>query len=95
VPIFLTTDELRTLDAACARLIPPLDDHPGASALGAADYIDGLLGAFTFEPPRIFAGGPYSGRWGGDASFDNWLPLGPMQELAWRTRIEGSNGCAG
>src|SRR5215470_151557 len=41
VPIFLTTDELHTLQAACQRLIPPLDEHPGASSLGAADYIDG------------------------------------------------------
>ena len=92
MPIFLTTDELRTLDAACARLIPPLDDHPGASALGAADYIDGLLGAFTFEPPRIWAGGPFSGRAGGDASFEPFLPLSRVEELAWRTRIEGSQG---
>jgi hypothetical protein len=92
VPIFLTTDELHTLDAACRRLIPAVDDHPGASALGAADYIDGLLGAFTFTPPRIWAGGPFSGRAGGDAGFEQFLPLSRVEELAWRTRIEGSQG---
>jgi hypothetical protein len=92
VPIFLTDDELRTLDAACARLIPPLDDHPGASALGAAVYIDTLLGAFTFDPPHIWAGGPFSGRAGGEASFEQFLPLSRVEELAWRTRIEGSQG---
>ena len=50
-------------------LIPPLDAHPGGAALGVADYVDGLLGAFAFDPPLIFAGGPFSGRSGGDASF--------------------------
>jgi hypothetical protein len=92
VPLFLTSDELRTLDAACVRLIPSLDDHPGASALGAADYIDALLGAFTVDPPRIWAGGPFSGRAGGDASFEQFLPLSRVEELGWRTRIEGSRG---
>ena len=94
MPIFLTDDEYRTLDAACRRLIPPLDDHPGARALGAADYIDALLGAFTAEPPRIFAGGPYSGRAGGVANFEHFLTLSRVEELAWRTRLEGSRGIA-
>jgi hypothetical protein len=93
VPAFFDEHELDVLAAAVDRLIPPDDDAaPGAAATGAVDYIDTLLGAFTFDPPRIFAGGPFSGRWGGDASFDRWLPLGPMEELAWRTRIEGSQG---
>jgi len=92
VPRFLTDSEHRTLAAACDRLIPPLDAHPGAAALGVADYVDTLLAAFTFDPPRIFAGGPYSGRAGGDASFDDFLALSPLEELAWRTRIEGSRG---
>ncbi|MBM3660160.1 MAG: gluconate 2-dehydrogenase subunit 3 family protein [Actinobacteria bacterium] len=92
MPRFLTDSEHRTLAAACDRLIPPLDAHPGAAALGVADYVDTLLAAFTFDPPRIFAGGPYSGRAGGDASFDDFLALSPLEELAWRTRIEGSRG---
>ncbi len=57
-----------------------------------ADYIDGLLGAFLVDPPRIWAGGPFSGRHGGDAGFGEFLPLGAVEELAWRTRIEGSQG---
>jgi hypothetical protein len=90
---FFDERELAVLAAALDRLIPPDDEgHPGALRAGVADYIDTLLGAFTYEPPRIFAGGPFSGRWGGGASFDQWLPLGPMEELAWRTRIEGSRG---
>ena len=91
---FLTPDEHRVLAHACNRLIPPLDAHPGAAALGVADYIDTLLGAFTFDPPRIWGGGPYSGRAGGDANFDQFMALSRIEELAWRTRIEGSQGTA-
>ncbi len=92
MPRFLTAEEYAIVDAAADRLIPPFEQHPGGAALGVADYIDNLLGAFTFDPPLIFAGGPFSGRFGGDASFANFLPLSPNEELAWRTRIEGSNG---
>ena len=93
MPAHFSEADLAIIAAAVDRLIPPDDAGcPGAAAAGVPDYIDMFLGAFTFDPPRIFAGGPYSGRWGGDASFGQWLPLGPMEELAWRTRIEGSNG---
>ena len=89
---FLTAHEHAVLAVVADRLIPPLDAHPGGAALGAAEYVDRLLGAFTFDPPLIFAGGPFSGRAGGDASFGEFLPLSRHQELAWRTRIEGSLG---
>jgi hypothetical protein len=89
---FLTAHEHAVLEAAADRLIPPLGAHPGGAALGAATYVDRLLGAFTFEPPLIFAGGPFSGRAGGEASFARFLPLSHHEELAWRTRIEGSLG---
>jgi hypothetical protein len=89
---FLTAHEHAVLCAVADRLIPPLDAHPGGAALGAADYVDRLLGAFTFDPPLIFAGGPFSGRAGGEASFDQFLTLSRHEELAWRTRIEGSGG---
>jgi hypothetical protein len=91
---FLTAYEHAVLAAAADRLIPPLDAHPGGAALGVADYVDRLLGAFMVDPPLIFAGGPYSGRAGGAASFDRFLPLSRHEELAWRTRIEGSLGIA-
>jgi hypothetical protein len=92
VPRFFTEHEYAVVRLAADRLIPPLDDHPGGGALGVADYIDRLLAAFTFDPPLIFAGGPFSGRAGGEASFADFLPLTRHEELAWRTRIEGSNG---
>jgi hypothetical protein len=89
---FLTAHEHAVLAVAADRLIPPLDAHPGGAALGVADYVDRLLGAFTSDPPLIFAGGPFSGRAGGEPSFDRFLPLSRHEELAWRTRIEGSLG---
>ena len=57
-----------------------------------ADYVDGVLGAFLVDPPRIWAGGPFSGRHGGEDGFSRFTPLGPVEQLAWRTRIEGSLG---
>ena len=92
MPIWFDEGEYAVVRAAADRLIPRVEDHPGAAAAGAADYIDGLLGAFLVDPPRIFAGGPFSGRFGGDAGFARFTPLTKHQELAWRTRIEGSLG---
>jgi hypothetical protein len=91
VPAFFTDDEYRIIEAACARLIPA-DEDPGATEAGVVDYIDGFLGAFAFDPPRIWAGGPFSGRHGGEAGFAQFHPLTALDELAWRTRIEGSLG---
>lgn len=91
MPVWLTDAEYATLRAACDVLIPP-GDGPGAAEAGAADYIDGLLGAFLVDPPRIWAGGPTSGRRGGPAAFDTFVALSPLDELAWRMRIEGSKG---
>jgi Gluconate 2-dehydrogenase subunit 3 len=92
VTIWLTEDEHRTLTAALGTVLPGDGISPGAGEMGGADYVDQLLGAFSFDPPRIWAGGPFSGRKGGEASFDQWLELGALDELAWRTRIEGSQG---
>jgi hypothetical protein len=94
VPRFLTGPEYAVVNAAADRLIPPSGAHPGGAALGVAEYVDRLLGAFTVDPPLIFAGGPFSGRAGGDASFADFLPLSRHEETAWRTRIEGSLGRA-
>ena len=96
MPLWLTDDEYRVLEAACERLVPEDPEHgaPGARSAGVADYVDGLLGAFCVDPPRIWAGGPTSGRYGGEAGFSTFHRLGPLDELAWRTRIEGSQGIA-
>lgn len=93
--MFFSEGEYAVVEAVVERLIPADGEGaPGGRAAGAVDYIDGFLGAFESDPPRIWAGGPFSGRHGGDPSFEAWLPLGHMEELAWRTRIEGSQGRA-
>jgi len=92
VPLWLTEDECRVLRAVCDRLLPGDGTVPSASAAGVVDYIDGLLGAFLVDPPRIWAGGPVSGRWGGGEGFARFHPLSRLEELAWRIRIEGSQG---
>ena len=89
---YLTPRQYAILEAVCARLVPADDGAPDGSEMGAVDYIDTLLGAFTFMPPRIWAGGPFSGRFGGQPSFSEFEDLSPAEELAWRTRIEGSQG---
>jgi hypothetical protein len=92
VPVWLSDPEFAALQAACAQMLPAGPDGPGADETGVADYIDILLGAFSFDPPRIWAGGPTSGRMGGDARFATFHRLNAMDELAWRMRIEGSQG---
>jgi len=69
MPAWLTEHEYLVLRAACAQMMPSDQGAPGAEEAGVADYIDTLLGAFTFDPPRIWAGGPTSGRKGGVAGF--------------------------
>ncbi|MBA3655563.1 MAG: gluconate 2-dehydrogenase subunit 3 family protein [Actinobacteria bacterium] len=92
---FLTAHELATLRAVTDRFLPgpPEDDHPGALDAHCAEAIDLLLGAFTFVPPLIHAGGPFSGRAGGSHDdFADFVPLDAHAELGWRIRIEGSRG---
>ena len=91
MPLYFNDDEFRIIEAVCARLIPT-DDDPGATEAGVAHYIDGLLGAFASDPPRIWAGGAFSGRFGGSQGFAAFHRLTALDELAWRTRIEGSLG---
>jgi hypothetical protein len=89
---FLTEHEYAVIERAADRLLPPHGEFVGGGASGAADYVDLTLGAFDFDPPRIWAGGPFSGRFGGEAHFDEFIEVSRLEELAWRTRIEGSRG---
>ena len=89
---WLTDVEFAVLTAACDRTVPATEHGPGAVAAWVPQYIDGLLGAFMVDPPRIWARGPTSGRFGGEEAFAGFHPLSTMDELAWRTRIEGSQG---
>jgi len=60
------------------RIAAALDAQvPGAAALGAVDYVEGLLTALEEDPPRIWAGP------------EGWLALGPWERHAWAARIDG------
>ena len=90
----LSAHEGAVVEAATARLIPgPTDDpleagHPGAREANVLGYIDALLSAFDDDPPHIYAGGPFSGRHGGDGDdFAEFIPLTPLQDRHWRTVI--------
>lgn len=81
-----------TLNALVEQLIPT-DASPGGKAAGCADAIQYLLSAFSFDPPMIFAGGPFSTRGGSNINhFEHFIELDRYEELAWRLRIEGSQG---
>ncbi len=73
-------------------LIPAGDARAGAVAARAPWYVAELLGAFDSDPPKIFAGGPYSGRHGGLDGFSHFQRLTRVEEIRWRTTIEGSRG---
>jgi len=92
--LFLDADSMRTLRALCGHFIPgpPEDPDPGALEAGVPEYIDLLLAAFEVTPAHIFAGGPFSDRHGSHNYFAEFLELDAVEELAWRTRIEGSRG---
>ena len=92
---FLTAHELDTLRAVTARLLPGPPDHPdpGAVEAGCAEAIDMLLAAFSFDPPLIHAGGPFSNRAGARRDdMAHFVRLDALAELGWRIRLEGSQG---
>src|SRR5262245_16382329 len=92
---FLTAGELQTLRAVTAHLLPgpPHDPDPGAAEAGCAEAIDMLLAAFTFDPPLIHAGGPFSNRAGAHRDdLARFVALDAVAGLGWRIRLEGVRG---
>ena len=60
-----------------------LDEQvPGASGLGAVDYVERLLTALDHDPPRIWAA-PHPASDGEPV----WLELGVWERHAWEQRI--------
>jgi len=103
---FLTDGERRALAALADGILPP-DDTPGGAALGAVEYVEGLLTAFDRAVPAVFLGGPYSGRQPFAAadgtpsttfppnSFVVLQPLDRVAARAWKLRLYGSTGVSG
>jgi hypothetical protein len=91
----LTDHEAEVVREATARLIPgPTDDpteagHPGAREANVVRYIDGMLGAFHFDPPLVYAGGPFSDR--GGAKHDDmadFVDLPPVIRDHWKQKLD-------
>jgi hypothetical protein len=63
-------------------------DSPGATEADAVRYIDTMLSMFDHDPPRIFAGGPWSNRHGGSVDhMAHFVPPAPRQLHAWKIRV--------
>jgi hypothetical protein len=72
-------------EAERATVAAALDAQvPGASALGAVDYVERLLTALDHDPPRVWAA---PGSWSGTAT-GGWIELGPWERHAWAQRLE-------
>lgn len=85
---FLSQEQLATLAAVVDRVVPGDDGRPGAREARAHESIDALLGAFRTDPPRIYAGGPYSDRGGAKRNdFARFLPLDAYETKAWQRRV--------
>lgn len=92
---FLNETEMNALRGLVDRFIPgrPEDLAEGALAGGCAEAINGLLSAFRYRRPRIYAGAPFSDRAGSKVNhFEKFLRLDPYEERAWRLRVQGSRG---
>jgi hypothetical protein len=101
---FLTGSERSALEVLADHVLPA-DREPGGAALGVVDYIERLMTAFDHDPPRIFAGGPFSNRDPFSESaaspnkapdaFASYIALDRVNEAAWRLKIYGSSGLPG
>lgn len=56
---YLTRDEMRTLEALAARLLPGSPDDPGAAEAGAAVFIDAMLAEFDDFDEPTYVDGPF------------------------------------
>ncbi len=91
---FFDSQERAALAAIADAVIPP-DDTPGGADLGVVGYIETLLTALDGpDVPRIWAGGPYSGRLPfADGSrpqneFPSFLELDRINAISWKRRVD-------
>lgn len=106
LPRYFTEEERRALARFADYVLPP-DEQPGGAALGTVEYIERLLTAFEYDPPLLYADGPFSDRNAvplpdgspsnvhPENSFTRFLPLTREQEISWRLTLYGSAGTPG
>ncbi|MDT7546090.1 MAG: gluconate 2-dehydrogenase gamma chain [Actinomycetota bacterium] len=92
--LFFTKHQAAVLDAATRRLVPGPDDdpaeagHPGAHEAGVVRYLDAMLAIFDANPPKIFAGGPWSNRHTtGPNHLTTFVTPDAAQAYSWKQRI--------
>lgn len=94
---FFSAHQAAVIKAAAARLVPGPDDDPiekllnspGATEADVVRYIDTMLSMFDHDPPKIFAGGPWSNRHGGSVDhMAHFVPPAPRQVYAWKRRVK-------
>jgi hypothetical protein len=74
----------RALLEQFADVIIPPDDAPGGAKLGVIAYVERLLTALEYDPPRVYGGGPFSDRSGSaDNQFVNFVVLDRASVAAW------------
>ena len=67
---------------------PSEEGHPGAREANVTRYIESMLGALSFRPAEIFAGGPFSNRAGSSTDdMATFIGLTPAQAYGWSTRL--------
>ncbi|HUJ63098.1 MAG TPA: gluconate 2-dehydrogenase subunit 3 family protein [Kofleriaceae bacterium] len=107
--VFFDEHQWATIDLATDLIVPSAPDHMGARDALAVRYIDQLLSAFEQfpSPPKVFGGGPYSGRQPfpdgagnpgdpvGDDNFREFVPLSRVKAIAWQMRVYGSAATTG
>lgn len=106
-PFAFSVHEQATFVAAANRILPPFDNGTisfrGAGNEGAFEYVNQLLNAFQYSPPRIYPSarapgdppGIYIGTHGHPSECHGghlavpggWLALPPEKELGWRRAI--------
>ena len=103
---FFTATERKAAGILADVVLPPAHDNPGAQKLGAIAYMENFLTALEYDPPRIYAAGPFSGRQPfsdhgvptaqyPENDFKRYLPLTRMQEAGWRLRLYGNGKTMG
>ena len=94
VPLFNKRDR-DMLDRLADYLLPIHSPDSGERVYDFVAFLEAFLSAFEVEPPRIYAGGPFSDRNpvpGAPAppnDFKQSLPLSRYQRLAWTLRLHG------
>ena len=84
-----------------AEWLVPADQDPSGAELGAIEYLEGMLTMFDENPPRLFAGGPFSGRTDfADGTtppndFEEFLTIDRITRTAWKLAILGSDAIPG